>query len=1158
MSNFTHLHVHTAYSLLDGAIRLDDLLVRAKDYNMNSVAMTDHGQMFGAHSFYKKAQKAGIKPIIGCEMYLAVKGRHLRNPRDPRYHLILLAKDYQGYQNLIKLVTKANVEGFYYKPRIDLEILEKYSEGLIALSACLSGEIPKLIVSGREEEALKAAQRYSRMFEGRFYLELQENFINEQKIANDGLIRIASELKLPLVATNDCHYLDKENAEAHDVLLCVQTGAKVNDENRMRFQNQEFYFKNGQEMADLFPDCPEAISNTVKIADEINLEMPESKYHFPVFPLPEGENLDSQVTKESESGLQERLTEIRKTREVSEEEEKVYHERLAMELGIITKMGFSGYFLIVSDFIKYALGEGIPVGPGRGSGAGSLVAYSLRITDLDPLHYGLLFERFLNPERISMPDFDIDFCKNGREKVIQYVSQKYGGSDYVAQIITFGQMQARAVIRDVGRALDVPYSDVDRIAKLVPNKLGINLTEALEMEPRLTEARNQDQRIDKLLTIALMLEGLPRHASTHAAGLVIGDKPLVEYLPLYCVSGNDSKDGEKVVVTQFDMHGVEDLGLVKFDFLGLKTLTLIDYCLKLLKERGVNIDLSMIDLKDKETFKLLCAGDTTGVFQLESSGNRDLLRRAQPDRFEDLTTLVALYRPGPIESGMLDIYVGNKRDESKITYELPELEPVLKDTYGAIIYQEQVMEIANRLANYSLGEADILRKAMGKKNEKVMAEQKIRFMAGIKENGLDPKKSEKVFEHMAKFSGYGFNKAHTAAYGLIAYQTAFLKTHYPHEFMAALLNNEVSNTDKIVFLMAECASTGLNVNPPDINKSGIDFIVRDENIIFGLAAIKGLGRAAIEAMVEARKDGEFNDLFDLCRKVDLRRVNRKVIEALIKSGALDSTGAGRAEMAAAIDDALDMGNRVQRDRESGQTNLFANIEADGEEPPVNWPKVKEWSESQRLTFEKESLGFYISGHPLDKYEDDLEALTTTDLAGLTKKSNKVKVRVGGLPLKVNRINTKKGLPMAFLMLEDKSGQAEIVVFPEVYKTAFEHLESEEVLLVSGEVSVDDKGPNSERKILANEIIPISQAINGKAESIIFILEGDVEDNEKLLKLKSLINHHQGQTSLQIRLNIPGQGAAILGVKEKVEASPEMIEAARELLGRKGVKVHLSF
>jgi len=1171
VTDFVHLHVHTAYSLLDGAIRIKDVLddqggvrakgvmTAAKEMGMPAVAVTDHGNMFGALTFYEAALKAGLKPIVGCEMYVAPMGRFRREQQDPRYHLVLLAQNEIGYRNLVKLVTIGNLEGFYYKPRVDMESLAAHSEGLFALSACLSGHVPSLILAGRDEEALKVAGEYARIFEGRYYLELQQNGLPEQATANKGLKQIAAELKLPLVATNDCHYLRREDAEAHDVLLCIQTGKMVEDRERMRFPSNEYYFKTPEEMAELFADEPEALANTVKIAEACQLEIPMGSYHFPVFPLEPGQSLTGQLRDEARSGLDARLAEIRRDREVDADEEKVYRARLERELDLIIQMDFTGYFLIVADFMRYARKQKIPVGPGRGSGAGSLVAYSLGITNIDPLPHGLLFERFLNEERVSMPDFDIDFCKNGREKVIQYVSEKYGGQDYVAQIITFGQMQARAVLRDVGRVLGLAYGEVDRIAKLIPNKLGITLAQALEGEPRLREMVEQDPTVARLIEIARVLEGLPRHASTHAAGVVIGDRPLTDYLPLYSVSGGHEQDEHRIVVTQYDMKGVEKIGLIKFDFLGLKTLTLMDHAVGLLKARGVEVDLDRLDLTDAKTYELLSAGDATGVFQFESQGMRDLLVRAKPGCFEDVIVLAAIYRPGPLESGMLDYFLNGKLQPDKIVYDLPELEPVLKPTYGAILYQEQVMEIAARLADYSLGEADLLRRAMGKKKPEEMARQRDRFMEGIRQKGLDPAKSERVFNQMEKFAGYGFNKSHTAAYALIAFQTAYLKSHYPLEFMAALLSSEVSNTDKIVRLINECRAKDLPVLPPDINQGDVDFTVVDGRIRFGLSAIKGLGQAAIESVIEARQEGPFTDLFDLCRRVDLRRVNRKVIEALIKSGAFDSTGVARSQMMAALDEALEVGGRAQRDRESGQGNLFESFgQESAAPPPPVWPRVPEWSETQRLTYEKEALGFYISGHPLARYEKELAALAGASAQQIQETPDKTKVRLGGVVIQVDLINTKKGDRMAFVNLEDMSGQVEIIVFPEVFQASQELLVKDQALLVEGEVTVDEKASGTAHKIIAGRIVALDQAAEAMPVRRIHLrLSGSDPSEETFLKVKGLLERHAGSVPVFLRLDLPDQGVVVLELPHRGRPCSAFLEDFQSALGDRGVAFEYS-
>ncbi|MBW1708284.1 MAG: DNA polymerase III subunit alpha [Deltaproteobacteria bacterium] len=1154
MSSFIHLHVHTAYSLLDGAIRIDDLIARTKEFGMNAVSITDHGNMFGVLNFYEKAYQAEIKPIIGCEVYVTPLDRHRREQRDPRYHLVLLARNYQGYKNLVRLVTIANLEGFYYKPRVDFEVLRKYNKGLIALSACLQGQVPNLILSGQEEKALRAAQDLAQIFEDRFYLELQKRPSPDQEIANKGLCRIAGELDLPLVATNDCHYLRREDAKAHDILLCIQTGKTVEDRDRMSFDSEEYYFKSPDEMADLFADFPEALANTQRIADECNLEIHKGGYHFPIFPVNEGEDLETLLRKKAELGLKKRIEYLRQTRPLDEAEEKKYHDRLQMELEIIIRMKFPGYFLIVADFINYARENNVPVGPGRGSAAGSLVAYSLGITDIDPLPYGLLFERFLNVERVSMPDIDIDFCKNGREKVIQYVSEKYGGPQNVAQIITFGQMQARAVIRDVGRAMGMPYGEVDRIAKLIPNRLNITLAEAVK-DPKLKEVIQQENRVAQLIEIARSLEGLPRHASTHAAGLVISDRPLVEYLPLYCVASNHGENQDKIVVTQFDMHGVEKIGLVKFDFLGLKTLTIIDYTLEMLKARGINLDISSLDMDDQLTYDLLCSGDTTGIFQLESSGMRDLIVKLRPNCFEDVIALVAIYRPGPLESGMVNSFIAGKHGQVEVEYELQELEPILKSTYGVILYQEQVMQIASSLANYTLGEADLLRRAMGKKKPKEMEWQRGRFMEGIKANGIDPKKGTKIFDLMAKFAGYGFNKSHSAAYALIAFQTAYLKAHYPLEFMAALLNNEVNNTDKLSRLISECKAKNLVILPPDINQSDLNFTVNEGKIRFGLAAIKGLGQAAIEAIIEARAEGPFKDLFDTCQRVDLRKVNRKVFETLIKCGAFDSTGVKRSQMAALQDEALEQGARVQRDRESGQTNLFDTIESGVEEIPIRWPDVPEWRETQRLSYEKEALNFYISGHPLDRFEKELAALTNTDTQRIQEMNDGVKVRLGGIIVQIDLINTKKGDRMAFVTLEDMVGQVEILVFPEIYQASTQYLEQDRPLLVIGELTTDEKGAASINKIIAKEILPIETAAAKLVREVNLTISASSEDQAPLLKLKDILNRYRGETQVILKLQVPGQGTAVFSLEQRVQPNLALLREAQEAFGDSSVEFH---
>ncbi|HWP34449.1 MAG TPA: DNA polymerase III subunit alpha, partial [Thermodesulfobacteriota bacterium] len=922
---FVHLHLHTQYSLLDGANKLDALFARIVALGQPAVAMTDHGNLFGAVDFYTRAQEAGVKPIIGCELYLAPGSRFDRAPAKGTYegafHLTVLAMNEAGYRNLCRLVTAAHLEGFYYKPRVDRELLWQHHEGLIVLSGCLNSELSQALVRGDLEGALRLAGAYRERFDdGRYFLELQPNRIPDQAKVNAGLLEIHRRTGIPLVATNDCHYLVREDAESHDVLLAIQTGKTLNDPTRWRFGYDDFYVKSGEEMAAHFRDLPEAIANTLAIAERVSLTLAFGRYAFPRFDTPDGESLERYLERAARAGLEARLVQIALRRGTDVEHLRpLYLPRLEYELATITKVGFAGYFLIVADFINEAKRRGIPVGPGRGSAAGSLVAYALGITDLDPIEHKLLFERFLNPERVSMPDIDVDFCMDRRDEVIEYVCQKYG-RDRVAQIITFGSLQARAAIRDVGRVLDLPYGEVDRIAKLVPNVLNITLDEALEQEPRLRELAARDATVGKLIAHARAIEGLFRHASVHAAGVVISDRPLVEHLPLY-----RGTKGE--LVTQFAMNDVERIGLVKFDFLGLKTLTVLDRACRLVKaSRGETVDLQLLPLDDPQTYALLARGDTTGVFQLESSGIRELAVRLKPERFDDIVALLSLYRPGPLESGMVDDFIRRRHGRTPVSYPLPQLEPVLKDTYGVIVYQEQVMQIAQVVASYSLGEADLLRRAMGKKKPEEMAAQRTRFVEGAVRNGVSAEKARAIFDLMEKFAGYGFNRAHSAAYALITYQTAYLKAHYRPEFMAALLTCDMGDTDKVIRYLADCRDAGIAVLPPCVNASEAEFTVVGGAIRFGLAGVKNVGTQAVESILEARRaGGPFTDLFDFCERVDLRRVNRRVIEALIKCGAFDSLGAPRAALLASLDRAMEAGVARQREREMGQATLFAAL-----------------------------------------------------------------------------------------------------------------------------------------------------------------------------------------------------------------------------------------
>jgi len=1146
-SNFVHLHLHSQYSLLDGAIKLDDLVTRAKEFKMPAIAVTDHGNMFGAIEFYSKAMSAGIKPIVGCEVYVAPGSRftkgNARGSSEASYHLVLLCMNQTGYKNICHLVSTAYREGFYYKPRIDWELLVEHNEGLIALSACLGGELPTLINLNHQDEALQRATEMAQVFDqDRFYLELQENYLPEQAKANAGLISISKELGLPLVATNDCHYLSREDAFAHEVLLCIQTGRTMDDPGRMRFPNDEFYVKSPEEMIQLFPQHPEAIANTIQIAERCNLDLDFDTYHFPQYEKPADKSLDEILEEMSRSGLEERLIEIRHLRELSEADLKIYQERLVEELTCIKQMGFPGYFLIVADFINWGKDHDIPVGPGRGSAAGSLVAYALRITDIDPIPYNLLFERFLNPERVSMPDIDVDFCIYGREKVIEYVRQKYGVEN-VAQIITFGSMLAKGVLRDVGRALNIPYGEVDKLAKLVPTVIGINLNQAIKQEPQLRTLIEKDPKIKELVKISLALEGLTRHASTHAAGVVVTPKPLTEYLPLYV----DPKSGGQV--TQYPMSYVEKIGLVKFDFLGLKTLTVIENALQIIRSgKAPDFNLQLIPIDDKKTFELLSRAETTGVFQLESSGMKEYLVKLKPNCFEDLIAMVALYRPGPLGSGMVDSFIKRKHGTEKFKYDFPQLEPILKDTYGVIVYQEQVMLIAQTLANYSLGAADLLRRAMGKKKAEEMAKQKKIFLAGAAENKLNLKKAEAVFDLMEMFAAYGFNKSHSAAYALIAYQTAYLKAHYPVEFMAALLTEDMENTDKVIKNIGEVRAMGVKVLPPDINASARSFTVADEVMRFGLGAVKGVGAAALDSIQEVRKDKPFESLQDFCERVDLRKVNKRVGEVLIKCGAFDSLGGNRAQFFAALEESMEIGQRLQRELESGQDSLFGTqeISSAGGNGYGTLPDIKEWDEKTLLSYEKESLGFYVTGHPLARYSDSIKRFSTCDAAGLPERTDKEAVRVCGIVSGLKELITKKGDRMAFVTLEDLSGSVEVIVFPEVYSVAMELIKGDDPLLVSGELDVSEEAC----KILATEVSLLRDVKETQAKLVHICLTTPGLDELQMRQLKGIVQRYRGHCPVQLHITIPNRSETVIALPDqlKMAATDEAMADAEKVFG----------
>ncbi|HEY1271580.1 MAG TPA: DNA polymerase III subunit alpha, partial [Terriglobales bacterium] len=974
MSQFVHLHLHTDYSMLDGACDVEKLCRRVKELGMPAVAMTDHGNIFGAVHFVNAAHKEGIKPIVGCELYICKKDDHNieRTPPegDTYNHLLVLAENEEGYRNLVKITSEASLRGFYYKPRVSKKFLAEHARGLIGLSGCLKGEVAESLTDEKYQAARDAAATYRDIFgNDNFFLEIQDQGLEQEHKIHPGLFRLEKDLGLPLVATNDSHYLCEEDAHAQDVMVCIQTGKSIREPNRMKFQGAQFFVKSHQDMARVFKDSPDVLTRTLAIAERCNMRLEKVSSPFPHFDVPAGFTLDSYFEHVTREGFAHRLETLRELSGQNRLKHALadYEQRLSHEVSIIQQMKFSGYFLIVWDFIRYARDHNIPVGPGRGSAAGSLVSYSLGITDLDPLQHELLFERFLNPERVSLPDIDIDFCMNRRGEVIDYVTRKYGREN-VAQIITFGTMAAKAAIKDVGRAMDIPYNDVDRIAKMVPTQLNIKLEQAIRDSPQLQQVYENDAQVRELLDTARKLEGLVRNAGVHAAGVVIAPRPLTELVPLH-------KTKNEEIVTAFDMLAIEKMGLLKMDFLGLTTLTILDDTIKLIAQtRGQKLTLEEIPLEDAETYeKVFHKGLTSGVFQFESYGMRDVLRRYQPNSIEDLTALNALYRPGPIQGGMIDDFIERKHGRRKIEYELPELQQVLAETLGVIVYQEQVMQIANRLAGYSLGEADLLRRAMGKKQAEEMAAQRERFVQGAVQRGYPTRKIEKIFDLMAQFAGYGFNKSHSAAYALLAYHTAYLKTHYPVEFMAALLTSVTASTDDVVKYINECREMGIAVEPPDINVSDANFTPHGAAIRFGLAAVKNVGHNAIDSIVAGRKKlGQYQTIFEFCESVDLRLLNKRVLESLIKSGAMDSLGR-RSQLMAVIDKAMERAQKVQRDAESGQHGLFGVFQ---QEEAANGndrlPDTPDWDELMRLQSEKEILGFFITGHPLEKYRAKLD------------------------------------------------------------------------------------------------------------------------------------------------------------------------------------------
>ncbi len=1141
---FVHLHVHTEYSLLDGIIRIGALVDRVVSLGMPAVAITDHGNMFGAVKFYKTAVEAGIRPVIGCEFYLAPRTIADKTPVDHEgmSHLVLLAETMEGYRNLCQLATIAATKGFYHKPRIDKELLEQYSAGLIGLSACLKGEIPGLLSQGRSDAADEAARWYARVLgENNFFLEVQNNGIPEQARINEALSDMGQRLSLPLVGTNDCHYLDQKDSSVHELSLCLQTGKTINDPGRFQFKTDQLYFKTPEEMCDFLAPFPGAAENTVAIAERCQVEFDFETLHFPRFETPPDHTVEELFEKKTREGFEKRLEVIRKKKE--QVEETVYRQRLDYEIDVIRQMEFPGYFLIVADFIEYACQRNIPVGPGRGSAAGSLVSFCLGITDLDPIEHGLLFERFLNPERKSMPDIDVDICINGREKVYQYLVQKYGGHDYVAHIITFGSMQSRGAIRDVGRVLEIPLPEVDKIAKLVPND-SKNLADALEKEPSLKEMVDSRSELQELMRASQLLEGLPRHVSTHAAGVVIGDRPLVSYLPLYSGSQNE-------VLTQYDMKCVENIGLVKLDLLGLRNLTVISDTLALLEKQGQTPpDISHVDLFDEKTYQLLCRGDTTGVFQLESAGMKELMVKMKPTIFSDIVALVALFRPGPLGSNMVDDFVERKHGRKPVTYLIPELEPILKETYGVILYQEQVMKIAQAIAGYTMGTADDLRKAMGKKIIAKMAEHREYFIKGAVANNIDEKKAQQLYEQIEYFGGYGFNKSHSAAYALIAYQTAYLKANFPVEFMAALLTSAMDKSDNVVKFIAECRKSGIEILPPDIQESEKQFTVVSGRIRFGLMAVKNVGEAAIDAILEERnRNGGFDSLFDFCERVSLMKVNKKVIESLIKCGAFDSTEDARSAMMAGLEDALAHGQTIQKEKSDAQMSLF---DLGDSTVPVNapsLPEIEEWEEKQRLVCEKETLGFYVTGHPLSAYRDTLKKYASADALTIQEKQDKEHVIIGGSITGVTPKRTKSERQMAFITLEDSYDSVKVVVFPDLYDTVGSILTEDRVVFVDGRLEKTEAAISA-IQLQAERVVPVEKASEVWQPSFYCFIDERVKEEETLTRLKEIFTQYPGECNGFLQMKGANAGSTWIALPESLRLDPcaALIDKVDALLG----------
>jgi len=1162
---FTHLHLHTLYSLLDGAIRLPDLMKSCSEAGMKAVAVTDHGNMFGVVNFYQEAKKHGIKPLIGFEAYVAgEKGMSDKTQRVGN-HLVLLAQNETGYRNLRYLSSKSFIEGFYYDPRVDKQILQKHNEGIIALTACMAGAVPKAIRRGDMDEARREVRDLKAIFGDRIYLEVQSNALKEQLPVNHGLCELARSEGLPLVATADSHYVRREDAKAHEVLMAIASGRTFDDPKRLRHETEELYIKSPVEMysaaeatTGVGSEWREAVHNSWLIAQRCNVELQLGKPMLPNFQVPEGETLESHLQRRAREGLDHRFGEI-----AYRIDQDGYRERLERELSVIVQMGFAGYFLIVQDFINWAKRNGIPVGPGRGSGAGSLVAYALRITDIDPLPYGLLFERFLNPERISMPDFDVDFCQDRRGEVIEYVTQKYGREN-VAQIITYGALSAKSAIKDVARVMGLPFAEVNELTRNIPNLIDghpATIEKALEVEPKLTQIQEQKPIFKTIVEYARALEGLTRSTGMHAAGVVIGEKPLWEYVPL-CRGQN----GE--LVTQFAKDEVELAGLIKFDFLGLKTLTVISEAVKLINRGATQVDIARLPLDDKKTYELISRGDTAGVFQMESSGFTEMVKKLKPSAFGDVIAAGALYRPGPLESGMVDVFINRKHGRERVTYLHALLEPILRETYGVIVYQEQVMQIAQDLAGYSLGRADLLRRAMGKKKADVMAQERGGFVEGCGAKGIEPRLANEIFDLMERFAAYGFNKSHSAAYGLISYQTAYLKAHYPVEFMAALLTSEKDNTDKVVAHIAEARADGITVLQPDVNESDLAFSVAPDPkksgkqlIRFGLGAIKGVGEQAVEAVVAARKM-PFAGIFDFCSRIDMRKINKKTLEALVCAGAFDFTGKPRKALFEASEAALQSGANEQKDRESGQFGLFAKASSS---PPEERVLAKEeWSERERLLLEKQAIGFYITGHPLARYAEDVRRYATHTCASLANARGFERIAVAGIVTGWRERLTRTGKKIAFASLEDLTGARDLVIYEDIAQKYETLLKGDEPVLIKGVVRLAEKfgaeaqsaetsEPSPEIKV--DEVSRLSDVRAAKASRIEVRVEAGQATPEKLAELKALLAKYPGSCAAALSIVLPSTAETRISLKNvRVAPSDDLLAAVDRLFGGKVANV----